>query len=435
MCGLVALWSKRNRPVAQQVFDLYKKQSTRGTKGYGYLAIDGAMNLVSVQRAKTEDEIKKLLLKETAPMILFHHRFPTSTENTLGTTHPMFVSNEELEFDYYFAHNGKVHNTDILKKNHKADGYDYHTEFNKQVIATYRDDTREVIEGKGLEHNDSESLAIELARHLEDKSDKVGTLGPAAFWGVRLVKGTDQVVSVYYGRNHGRELGTVSHKKYEGVSSEHSSLISPMLIYSYDTGDSVLYEQGFPIDENKTFVPVKSSRVMTELEREVHRNQHRQLQNKYYTFPEMKETGLADAAFAVEFIDHQCYYVPKRYAAYRASRMPLERPKQMGLKAPEVESDFEMTTEQSEGARRRLESMAAQHAQLQTKREKLHVSRIEGYISESTFKQLDEGIESQQDALEDTMSSLGLSEDEMQEVMELCVELEDYQNSIKHERV
>ena len=175
MCGLVTVLSKKNKPAGQYAFELYQKQATRGKDGYGYLAIQDG-HIVNVARAKTETVIRSMLMKEKADFIMFHHRLPTSTDNTIGTTHPMFVSHKELEFDYYFAHNGVITNAIYLKGKHDKLGYKYLTEHKIIEVAEYtHGHDPEYLSTPVTKFNDSETLAIELARYIEGKSDTIET--------------------------------------------------------------------------------------------------------------------------------------------------------------------------------------------------------------------------------------------------------------------
>ena len=160
MCGLIGVFSKRNKRAGQVAFELYTKQKGRGQKGYGYIALKNG-KIVSIKRATDEDGIKSTLMKEDADAILFHHRLPTSTDNTLGTTHPIHVSHKSLDSDYYIAHNGIIHNSHDLKIKHNELGFVYTTEHVMKNVAEYRNGMIEHIDSTVSKFNDSEALAIE----------------------------------------------------------------------------------------------------------------------------------------------------------------------------------------------------------------------------------------------------------------------------------
>lgn len=255
MCGLAFVKSKKKkgkyRPVAQRIADLYRSQIHRGKEGFGYIAIaDG--RIVNVARATSEVSIMGQLMKEKAGIILFHHRFPTSTKNVLMATHPIFVSNDELTYDYYVAHNGVITNDTKLKLEHEKIGYRYTTQFTEITYAVQAG-------GKNVEKltqtspvfNDSEAFAIELARYLEGKSDSVGIMGAVAFWAVAVRKGTNEVTEIMYGKNFGRDLCIKENNKYIEVSSETGRDVRDMRIFSYmaEDGFETLYEMDFIIDK------------------------------------------------------------------------------------------------------------------------------------------------------------------------------------------
>lgn len=195
MCGVVWVRRKDGRPAYKSVLKRYHKQKSRGTDGYGYVAIE-KNKIVAYQRATTEHEIMQLLEKETASEILFHHRNPTSAPNIVETAHPILVAHEKLEHSYLVAHNGVTRNTDTLKKEHEAKGFRYMTELVTGFTAVqsgnhYSNGTPK--------WNDSESLAVETALTLDGKQDNIGAMGPAAVVGLQVHRGT--IVRRFFYRN------------------------------------------------------------------------------------------------------------------------------------------------------------------------------------------------------------------------------------------
>ena len=435
MCGLVALWSKKNKPVGQQVFNLYEKQAARGKQGYGFIAIDRNGMVVGEHRSKTELEIKKLLNKEKAPMVMFHHRFPTSTDNTMGTTHPMNVSHEELEFDYRLAHNGIIRNADARKTAHESLGYVYTTEHYEEHEAVYNDGTREYVGGKGLKFNDSESLAIDIARHLDGKQDDVPSIGPVAFWAVRLVKGTNQVVSIYYGKNAGRDLTTVKGKNYMGIASEHGEDIDEMKIFSYEFGDHQLYEQEFPIEASRPvaispYVNAALNAVMTPYERETMRRNFAALEHRAYSYSEVIASGVNINAFSSMLVDGFMEYIPRKFAHYdQRNRLDM----QPAIKKPfgfSVNVDDDEESDDLKKARIRLEELATQYAQLQTKINSADDGYSRGFLTEELCDTRISTLEMEKSALEDSMSLLGIDQEEVEAMVDTCLELEDYKDTL-----
>lgn len=450
MCGLVGLFSKKGRPVGQQVFSLYKSQHTRGKEGFGYLAISDDWKLLAVNRAKTESGIKELIMKDKAPIILFHHRMPTSTKNTIGTTHPIFVSSKELEYDYFFAHNGVITNKDMLKKKHEALGYIYTTEFAELLTAKYNDGTVEALGSTAAVFNDSESLAIELARYIEELSDKVEIFGAAAFWGVALDKGTNQIRHIYYGKNQGRDLKVTRNKKYHGISSETGHDIESMKLYSYDLGDPQLYEQDLSIgvwtapskrtigygadrepsgdyrvpyqyalppgedDDDKTASMFSSIAAYDKLE------------NKHYLYSEALATEIPLSEFMAMKTYTFVTYVPVKFMNETYNRKQPSSGKQcLNTDVEEEEDKLDIPVK----TRNLLEDLCTQYAKIETARDKLEESYTTGMMSESEYDRADRKLEGHLQEIEEKISTLNVPESLSEEILDLSRQMEDYNRS------
>lgn len=443
MCGLVAVYSKKGKKASQQVFQIYKNQAGRGRQGYGYVAIQDG-KLVSIQRAKTEEEIKKLLMKEEAGLILFHHRAPTSTKNTVGTTHPIFVSNPELEYDYYLAHNGVITNDTFLKSKHERLGYKYTTEFHEHVVATYNDGRSEVLDTETAVFNDSECLAIEFARYVEGKEDRINTVGEAAFWAISLEKGTNNVLNVYLGKNKGRDLKLIKNKKWFGFSSESGKDIKDMKLYTINFEDLDIYESDLVMDEAK---PVGSTQTrMGFQERDFDRLPqmvksleervppeifaYNALVNRYYTYNEALDSGVPLSEFHLSYVENRQYYIPKKFTGIDVkdrgfvSDLPFDRnvPSLLG----EVEDEDKEYTEK---AKKRLNQLAEEFAENLYKIE-LFDNRLEkNQMTSIAHKEATDKLEMENQLLEEQMSALGFDADVIEETLDIAKDLCDYNHS------
>lgn len=193
MCGIIYVRRKDGKSAVKAVKKRYRKQKYRGMDGFGYVAVKDN-TVVSYQRAATEKEIMQKLDAETAPEILFHHRYPTSTPNMEEQAHPIKVAHETLAHEYYVVHNGVIHNADTRKEAHVKLGFAYTTDLQplwkttNNKLYQSESDTR---------FNDSEALAIDMALALEGKVPNIASEGPASVIALQ-VKGGKVVDRVFY---------------------------------------------------------------------------------------------------------------------------------------------------------------------------------------------------------------------------------------------
>jgi glutamine phosphoribosylpyrophosphate amidotransferase len=120
MCGII--YAKNlidNHPVSNLVKILYQNQKERGQQGFGFVGLNKEQ--ISTYRATDEKGIIKYLNDYQHDEIIFHHRLPTSTSNTIKSTHPFIIDVENKR--YYFMHNGIIQNADKLKEKHSKKGY------------------------------------------------------------------------------------------------------------------------------------------------------------------------------------------------------------------------------------------------------------------------------------------------------------------------
>lgn len=194
MCGLIAQMKNKSDgiPTHETIKGMLLSQIHRGTEGFGYISFNDCIE--SYVRRENRYEIERAMDKNTARSMIFHHRIPTSTPNFADCTHPIKVSHDELKHDYYLIHNGMISNDSILYNKHIQLGYEYTT----TVISTIttKNDTKERIQ-----YNDSEALAIDVARFLEKKQTSITARGSIAFICAQTDKVTGKVLKVFFGRN------------------------------------------------------------------------------------------------------------------------------------------------------------------------------------------------------------------------------------------
>lgn len=219
MCGITFIHRLDKRVANKSILKRYHKQKSRGSDGFGYVAIQNN-KLKSYKRAKLESQIKTFIEKEKAETILFHHRFPTSTPNFKESAHPIKVSNMSLKYDYYLVHNGIITNADDLKEKHEALGFIYNTEIKKKFLTSGQTYTQSCF-------NDSEALAIDIALAIDKGTNKIEAKGSIAFIVAKVHKSSNNVVAIYYGRNTGNPLKIGKTKDLISIGSESEGTIVP----------------------------------------------------------------------------------------------------------------------------------------------------------------------------------------------------------------
>jgi len=179
MCGIIyAKNLKDNQPVNNLVKVLYQNQKERGQQGFGFVGLDAKR--IAVYRATDEMCILKYLNERQHDEIIFHHRFPTSTQNTIKTTHPFIIQMNDKR--YYFAHNGVIQNADELKEKHSKMGIRYAS-------------------AEGMAFNDSEALAWAFCLWLNDRQQRIEAEGSAAFVCLEVNGKTSRAQKLYFYRN------------------------------------------------------------------------------------------------------------------------------------------------------------------------------------------------------------------------------------------
>lgn len=196
MCGIVYAQSFNGLPVNDMVWQQYQKQKHRGTEGFG--AFDGEHTV----KAAVEKRMKRWFRKgrNETDLLLFHHRYPTSTVNVRRAAHPFNTGNYFGDTRYVLVHNGVIHNPAELRTAHEAIGITYQS--------TLDDNS----------YNDSEALLWDFALTMEGKQDALKAYGGIAFVCIKLVDGKPD--KLYFGRNKGRPLNLLRDADGVMLSSE-----------------------------------------------------------------------------------------------------------------------------------------------------------------------------------------------------------------------
>ena len=225
MCGIIHVKRKQGILANKSVIKRYLKQKNRGTEGFGFIEIKNGL-VVGGKRSEGEKEILKALEESTADEILFHHRMPTSTPNFIESTHPIVVKHKSLKYHYYVVHNGIISNDKDLKKLHVGEGFRYTTAIKEQWITKGNVYSNEIF-------NDSEALAIDIAKSIENKT-AMESRGSIAVIALQVDKKTKEAVALYYGRNYGNPLKVELGKDLFGISSESGKDLKSDTLYRYD---------------------------------------------------------------------------------------------------------------------------------------------------------------------------------------------------------
>lgn len=221
MCGIIGAFhtGPKKEPVNEIVLNQYEDQYERGQRGFGIIKIDNKMDY-KVDRATEGYKFTYDIHQDPVRAMIVHHRSPTSSDNKMAQTHPIVVDNGSLKFKYMLVHNGICYNEKEMKKEHESLGFVYTTV-------------------DGDKFNDSESVAIEVARFIEKQVDIIGTRGSAAFICIQIDKKTDKVTKLFFGRNtnplHMAKTRNVMMLSSAGKGDD----IEPLFLYECELDDKM----------------------------------------------------------------------------------------------------------------------------------------------------------------------------------------------------
>jgi hypothetical protein len=191
----------------------YDAQSHRGKEGFGIY--DGKHGYMV--HAAQEKRILNWLCKYDSPLLLMHHRFPTSTINVKKAAHPFSTKDYFGDTQYILVHNGSIRNAQELHDAHNKLGIEYYSELGAL------DNDR---------FNDSEALLWDFALYMQGTQKKLAATGGVAFICLRLTKG--KLDRMYFGRNS-NPLRMFRDKNGIELSSEgKGDLIDPYVLHTWN---------------------------------------------------------------------------------------------------------------------------------------------------------------------------------------------------------
>lgn len=210
MCGIIFAESFDGNPVNQLVMKQFKAQQHRGVQGFGVFDKQCARLVRNTKKKK----IMRWLKNHPSSSIMFHHRFPTSTDNVKNACHP-FSTKDHFKTQYILVHNGHIGNARALKVEHEKLGIEYYST---------QSDGR---------FNDSEALLWDVALYLEGKQDELKAYGGIAFICLAIPKDGRKVSKLHFGRN-ANPINMVLDEGMIMLSSEgDGEETKPNTLYSY----------------------------------------------------------------------------------------------------------------------------------------------------------------------------------------------------------
>lgn len=290
MCGIAYVKKLDGTPANRKIKQIYFNQKDRGVNGYGFVNIETG----SYKREKYEHKIFHDLKMSKNSEILFHHRRPTSTPNTVQTAHPLLGNNPMFKYNYYFVHNGKIHNADDLFKIHKETyGIDY---------STYHE--YETKKGKFFYYNDSESLMIELILCIEGikAKDSFAALGGMAFIMLQVEKESFKPNALFYGRNLNSPLYVNTNDKEIIIASKGEGMgIDTHCLFRYDYATNATTKEKFDLGLTKmTSFGRQLIKDMSDVKDEVI-----EIEQKRFDFTSKDVLGLDESIFYTDMEDEQ----------------------------------------------------------------------------------------------------------------------------------
>lgn len=254
MCGVIGaanFKSKAATPVNDFVINQFEDQHSRGTQGFGIVFVEPS-GKYEVKRACEPAKAIIDLYSKPASIIMFHHRMPTSTKNKMSQTHPIVVDDGSLVHKYLVIHNGVCYNSQEMKKEHEDLGFNYTTLLPEGPTSTgyYRQN-----------FNDSESVAIELARFAEKQTNEIKAEGYAAVIALQIDKTTDKVINMLFYRTLSAELHMSMKQGQLRLASEGiGEAITDETLYSWNIEDGKITKRKIEFYE-KPKPPIKTDIV------------------------------------------------------------------------------------------------------------------------------------------------------------------------------
>jgi len=233
MCGIILAESFDGLDVNEFVAQQYEAQKHRGSEGFGFF--DRTRN--RLRKATKERKILSQLKNTPSSSIMFHHRWPTSTDNVKNACHP-FSTKDHFDTNYVLIHNGHIQNSKELRVEHEALGITYNS----------------VQPDDGF--NDSEALLWDVALTLEGKQDELKAYGNIAFIVLAMPRDKRKSTVLHFARNV-QPLNMQLDETMILLASElDGEEIDSHKLYSYNYKSNKLTTKDFEVPNYAAFAPV-----------------------------------------------------------------------------------------------------------------------------------------------------------------------------------
>jgi glucosamine--fructose-6-phosphate aminotransferase (isomerizing) len=114
MCGIIGVIVKDGSKINDRLKEIYEGQQYRGQQGAGFaVGRAGQIRRVRFRAPKKALKFAKRITFQPGDLLLFHHRYPTSTPNSPAFNHPIANEDESI----MLIHNGHISNSaELLSK-------------------------------------------------------------------------------------------------------------------------------------------------------------------------------------------------------------------------------------------------------------------------------------------------------------------------------
>lgn len=168
----------------------------------------------------------RALKRIDTPIALFHHRWPTSTDNVRNACHP-FSTKDFFDTNYIFVHNGTIDNPKELKLEHEKLGIKY------------------ISEQEDGKFNDSEALMWDVCLYLEGRQSELCVEGNIAF----ICYAGGERPKLYFGRNSNPLILHRNKNSINLASEGDGEDIEPHILHTYDYKSNRIYKRKLKIPE------------------------------------------------------------------------------------------------------------------------------------------------------------------------------------------